>query len=158
MANRTGIKGNKGGAKRRNTLRLELSGFEELVAKLEGLNGDVKSVVTDALQQAAETIQEDTQDAMAKNYLPASGKYATGRTEKSIVKPKVEWSGTMAETGVGFDFSKPGAGGFLIIGTPKMQPNPQLAKIYTQKKYVKKLQEDMEAVVLEAIEKAMEGK
>ena len=36
MANRTGIKGNKGGAKRRNTLRLELSGFEELVAKLEG--------------------------------------------------------------------------------------------------------------------------
>ena len=141
---------------KRNTLKLELGGFEELVTKLEGLNGDVKEVVTDALQQAAETIEDDTADAMKEKYLPAQGIYSTGETKKSIVKPKVEWSGTMAETGVGFDYGRQGAGGFLISGTPRMQPNAELAKIYTRKKYMRQIQSDMQDVVMDAIDRAME--
>ena len=143
---------------KRNTLKLELGGFNELVTKLEGLQGDVQKVVTEALMQAAETIQEDTKNAMEKQYLPAQGKYSAGETVRSIVTPKVEWSGTVAEVGVGFDYSMPGAGGFLITGTPKMQPTRELNRIYKQKKYMRQIQSDMEAVVADEINKKMEGK
>lgn len=158
MANRTGIKGNRSGAKRRNVLRLETEGFDELVTKLEGLGGNVKNVVTDALMQAAETIEEDTKDAMSAKNLPAKGRYSTGETERSIAKPEVTWSGTIGQTGVGFDFGKPGAGGFLITGTPRMQPNAALAKIYTRKSYMRQIQSDMEEVVADEIRRTMEGK
>ena len=143
---------------KKNTLNLELSGFNELVTKLEGMNGNVHKVVTDALMQAAETIEEDTHDAVKKSNLPAKGKYSTGDTEKAIAKPSVTWSGTVAEVGVGFDYSKNGAGGFLITGTPRMQPERELQKMYKQKKYMKAIQQDMEEVVQDEISRVMEGK
>lgn len=142
---------------KRNTLNLELSGFNELVTKLEGLNGNVHKVVTSALQQAAETIEEDTRDAVKKSNLPAKGIYSTGDTEKAIATPSVTWSGTVAEVGVGFDYSKNGAGGFLITGTPRMQPDRELQKMYKQKKYMKAIQADMEEVVQDEISRVMEG-
>ena len=156
--NHAGVKWNKGGALRRNKLSLDLSGFEELIVKLEGLEGDVKKVLTDGLEQVADTVQEDTREAMANRYLPATGKYSTGDTKKSIAEPKVVWSGTVAEVGLGFDKTKPGAGGFLISGTPRMQPDAELAKIYTKKKYKQGIQDDMIAVVEDAIDRVMEGK
>ena len=143
---------------KKNTLNLELSGFNELVTKLEGMNGNVHKVVTDALMQAAETIEEDTHNAVKKSNLPAKGKYSTGDTEKAIAKPSVTWSGTVAEVGVGFDYSKNGAGGFLITGTPRMQPDRELQKMYKQKKYMKAIQQDMEEVVQDEISRVMEGK
>ena len=143
---------------KKNTLNLELSGFNEIVTKLEGMNGNVHKVVTDALMQAAETIEEDTHDAVKKSNLPAKGKYSTGDTEKAIAKPSVTWSGTVAEVGVGFDYSKNGAGGFLITGTPRMQPDRELQKMYKQKKYMKAIQQDMEEVVQDEISRVMEGK
>lgn len=142
---------------KRNTLNIEMSGFNELVTKLEGLNGDVKKAVTDALGQAAETIEEDTKDALKKNNLPANGIYSTGDTERAIVDAKVEWSGTVASVGVGFDYSKSGAGGFLITGTPRMQPDRELQKIYKQKKYMKAIQAEMQEIVMDEIKKKMGG-
>jgi hypothetical protein len=111
--------------------------------------------VTDALLQVAETVRDDTVDAMAAINLPAQGKYSTGDTMRSIVEPAVTWSGTVAETPVGFDFSKPGAGGFLISGTPRMQPNPKLEEIYTRKRYMNALQQDMQDVITDYIDDAM---
>lgn len=140
---------------RRNTLRLDTSGFEELITKLDAVGGGVQKAVTDALLQAAETVHDDTVDAMAAINLPAQGKYSTGATMRSIVEPSVTWSGTVAETPVGFDFSKPGAGGFLISGTPRMQPNPKLEEIYTRKRYMNALQQDMQDVITDYIDDAM---
>lgn len=142
---------------KRNTLRLDTSGFEELIVKLESLNGNVKAAVTDALMQAAETIHDDTIDALSDEYLPRQGAYSTGQTKTTVVKPKVEWSGTLAEAPVGFDYGEKGAGGFLISGTPRMQPNRQLEQIYTRKKYMRKLQEDMQEVIGDYIIDKMEG-
>lgn len=142
---------------RRNILRLDTSGFEELITKLDAVGGGVQKAVTDALLQAAETVRDDTVDAMAAVNLPAQGKYSTGDTMRSIVEPAVTWSGTVAETPVGFDFSKPGAGGFLISGTPRMQPNPKLEEIYTRKRYMNALQQDMQDVITDYIIDKMEG-
>jgi hypothetical protein len=152
-----GKKWSKGGAKKRNTLRLDTSGFEELIVKLEGLEGDVKGAVTDALLQAAETVKDDTVDALSPQYMPRQGVYSSGQTKTTVVDAEVKWSGTIAEAPVGFDYGEKGAGGFLISGTPRMQPNRQLEQIYTRKKYMKKLQQDMQAVVTDYIRRTMEG-
>lgn len=144
---------------KRNTLKLDLKGFEELITKLEGLNGNVKKAVTDAMEQAGETIGEDTADAVEKSNLPAGGKYSKGTTKKAIVQnPKIIWSGTKAEIGVGFNYDKPGAGGFLITGTPRMKPDYELQKIYKRKKYMSAIQKDMTEVVNDYIEDVMGGK
>ena len=142
----------------RNILKLQLEGFEKLIANLEGLKGDVKGAVTDALEQAAETIEWDTKDAVKDANLPAKGVYSRGDTEKSIVEnAKVNWSGTVAEINVGFDFGKPGAGGYLITGTPRMKPDYELQRIYKRKKYMSQIQKDMAEVVNDYIVDKMEG-
>jgi hypothetical protein len=142
---------------KRNTLRLDTSGLEELIVKLDALEGNVKAAVTDALTQAAETVRDDTVDALADEYMPRHGVYSTGQTETTVVQPEIEWSGTVATVPVGFDYGLKGAGGFLISGTPRMQPNRKLEQIYTRKKYMKQLQSDMQDVVTDYIIDKMEG-
>lgn len=140
----------------RNTLRLDTKGFESLLTKLDEVGGNINEVVTKALEEAGQTIAEDTHKAMAASYLPAGGKYSNGKTEAAIVdNPQVEWSGSRASIEVGFDFGKPGAGGFLITGTPKMKPDKELNRMYKGKKYMKQIQDQMSEVVSEAISKAM---
>ena len=140
----------------RNTLRLELSGFKELLTKLDKLGGDVPGVVEDALMQAAGTIADDTLAALADANLPVGGKFSRGNTKAAVVtNPRVEWSGTTASVGVGFDYDKPGAGGLLITGTPKMKPDYALQKMYKKKGYMQKIQDDMRKIVTDAISKRM---
>ncbi len=143
----------------RNTLKLDTSGFEDMIDRLKKLGGDVQKAVTDALEQAGETITEDTRDAVTAPNLPAGGKYSKGYTADSIIDPKVIWiGGTQAEMGVGFDYAKKGAGGFLITGTPRMRPDYALQKMYKQKTYMRKIQQDMIDVVEDYITDAMGGK
>lgn len=142
----------------RNTLKLDLSGFEDLITKLEGLNGDVKKTVTKALDQTAKTIERDTMEALKPANLPQGGKYSQGDTARAVVKnATTQWSGTEATINVGFDYGKKGAGGFLITGTPRMKPVTQLKKMYKGATYRKKLQAEIGDVVLEEINKVMGG-
>lgn len=158
MANRTGAKWTKGGKHKRNTLRVDLSGLENLITRLDSVGGNVKAAVDDALLQAAETVQDDTKDALAKQNLPHQGVYSLDRTIKTIAEPQVIWNGSRASAGIGFDYAKNGAGGLLISGTPSMQPDRALEDIYTRKKYAKQLVEDMQDVIGDYIVEAMEGK
>lgn len=155
--NRTGVKWNKGGKKKRNTLRVDLSGLEELITKLDEVGGDINSAVDDALLQAAETVRDDTMDALEKQNLPRQGVYSLDRTEKTVAVPSVQWAGSKASANIGFDYAKKGAGGFLISGTPRMQPDRALEAIYARKKYAAKLVEDMQEVIGDYIIDKMEG-
>lgn len=148
----------------RNTMSLDLKGFNELLTKLDGLGGDLKKAVTEALDEAGKKIGEDTAQAVQKSNLPAGGKFSQGDTADTVVmNPKVEWSGDEASIGVGFDFSKKGAGGFLIKGyyqnyhgTPRhMAPQKDLNAMYTGKGYMKQIQNDMKKVVVKAIDEKM---
>lgn len=142
----------------RNTLKLDTSGFEEMLRKLDSLGGNVQKAVEDALIQSAETIREDTIAAIDAANLPASGKYSTGSTRESIVSDsQITWEGLIASVPVGFDFSIPGAGGFLITGTPRMQPDRALNRMYKQKRYMKQIQNDMGDVIMDYVIDAMEG-
>ena len=141
----------------RNTLKFETPPLERMIKRLEELGGDVKKATADALQQAAEKIRDDTLDALNPANLPAHGQYSTGATLKSVAEVEpAKWEGTVASVPVGFDFSKPGAGGYLISGTPKMRPDPALHKMYKQKKYMESVQDDMASVVFGYIMERME--
>ena len=139
MANYSGYHshGSQGGKYARNkTLSIDFSQFEEYGERLDKLGVDLKTAVGDAMEKAAEKVQEDVHEAVQKPNLPARGLYSEGQTETSIIdSPQVEWSGLTGEIKLGFDKTKPGAGGFLITGTPKMQPDKKLAQIFQSKKY-----------------------
>lgn len=136
--NSQGLKWNKGGSMKRNKFFIDWSQFADYAERINGLGVELNPIFTEVMEKEAKKVQEDTQRAVQKSNLPAKGKYSKGNTEKSIdMNPKVEWSGTIASIGIGFDKSKQGAGGFLITGTPRMRPDWELEKIFVNKKYQK---------------------
>lgn len=143
----------------KNVLKLNMKGFEELMTKYDALGGDMKQIAEEALNQAAKTITDDTNKGVQKPMLPAGGYYSGGETAASVVSnPKVEWSGNKAEVGVGFDFAKPGAGGFLIKGRyspTHMSAASYLKMVYTGKTYMKNVKKEMEKIVQKAIDERM---
>ena len=158
MANRRGVKGNKGGSMRRNNFYLDFSQFEEFAEELDGLGADLKTIFTDIMEQTAETVDEDTAQAMDSNNLPAKGNYSSGRTLKTIIKnPKVKWSGTRGDVGYGFNKSIPNAGSYLITGTPRMQPNYALEDIFVRKKYKNRMVKDIMEYLMAEIEDRVGG-
>jgi hypothetical protein len=157
--NRTGAKWTKGGSmSRKKGFYIDFSNFEEYAEMLENLGADLKEIFESAMEQAAEDVQEDTIAAVAKGNLPAGGKYSQGDTEDAVIRnPKVEWQGTVGEIKLGFDKTKPGAGGFLITGTPKMQPDYALEKIYGSKSYENKIKKQIEEHLQEEIDARIGG-
>ena len=143
----------------KNILRLDTSGIEELVAKLNKVaKEDTKQAVEEALTKAGKKVTDDTIRGLDKSNLPAGGKYSRGDTRKSVIEnPEVNWfaGGTKAQIGVGFDFDLPGAGGYLITGTPKMKPDALLHRIYKERSYMKEIDEDMQKVINEHIQRAL---
>lgn len=154
MANKLGLKWNRGGAKRRkNYIAVDFSAFAEYAEKLDRLGADLKDIIGDAMEEAAKQVQEDTADAVESANLPAGGQYSDGETRASIVRDVApKWSGSVGEVHLGFDKSKPGAGGFLITGTPKMAPDAALAEMYSGRKY----QRQINKMIEERLQKALD--
>ena len=95
---------------------------------------------------------------MRASNLPAGGKYSQGDTAKSIIQnPKVSWTGNIGSLPIGFDYAKPGAGGFLITGTPRMKPDHKLETIYARKKYWAGLMKEVSDALTEEIGRRMKG-
>lgn len=141
----------------RNILRLDVRGIEETINQLNRVaKEDSKKATEDALTKAGKKIGDDTIRGLDKAYLPAGGKYSHGKTRESVMQnPSVEWKGESASIGVGFDFGKKGAGGYLITGTPKMKPDKPLHRIYKEKSYMNEIEKDMQKTIGEYIGKAL---
>lgn len=142
-------------AKRKNFISIEGTAFADYAEKLDKLNADLQQIFGEALEKAGAKVQEDVKAALEGQHLPAKGKYSTGETIESVLEPKVTWSGALGEIPLGFDKTKPGAGGWLITGTPKMQPDYELAKIFTQKSYERNIKKEIEADLQKAIDARM---
>lgn len=157
--NYSGVKWNKGGSgSRKKGISIDFSQFSELAEQLENLGADLEEVIADAMEQTAETVENDTVEAVAKANLPAGGKYSQGETADSIVRnAKAEKYGVSVEIDIGFDKTKPGAGGFLITGTPKMRPDYELEKIYGTKKYESQLKKDIDQLLQDEIDTRIGG-
>lgn len=129
----------------RNTLKLEGDFLRPLMGSLYRLEHEgAKTVIEKAMIEAEQRVQMDTHLAITFSNLPAHGKYSTGKTSEAIhdsVPPT--WEGGVAWVPVGFDFNKPGAGGYLISGTPRMKPDVALQKIYRTKGYMQEIQKQI---------------
>lgn len=150
MANKQGLKWNKGGKlSRKQMLSIDFSAFEDLAEKLDKIGADLPKVIGNAMEEVGVEVQADTLAALDNANLPAEGTYSRGDTAASVIDDvNIKKSGSVLEINLGFDKRKPGAGGFLITGTPKMQPDQALADIYSNKKY--------ERQVANAIKKALQ--
>ncbi len=145
-------------SKGKNRIKLKIGGFDTLIEKLDELGADVKSILTEVYEDAGEEIGVMTKEAMAKSDLPAKGIYSTGETIKSVlINPKAEWSGSVIEIGVGFDKLKPGVGGLLITGTPRMRPDYELEKIFARKQYMSEKNKQIGDDLSEMIARIMEA-
>lgn len=145
-------------ASRKNSLSIDFSNFAEYAERLDELNANLQEVFTDAMEQAAETVEWDIMDALADANLPALGKYSQGATEASVIRDaKVQWQGMLGEIPIGFDKTMPGAGGWLITGTPKMRPDYKLEDIFSRKKYEKKIMKQIEEHLQEEIDERLGG-
>lgn len=143
---------------RKQSLDIDFSQFEEYGEKLDRLGADLKTAIGDAMEKAAEKVQQDVEEAVENQNLPAKGLYSKGDTKDSIIQsPKVEWSGYTGEIKLGFDKSKPGAGGLLITGTPKMQPARKLASIFQSRKYKSDITKQIKEELQQEVNRHMKG-
>ena len=162
MANKTGAKWNKGGSKsRKRMLDIDFSCFEDYAEKLDKLGASLEKTFSTAMENASKQVQEDTLEALETSHLPEKGKYQGKNkdTEASVIRDtKQKINGSVISVDLGFDKTKPGAGGFLITGTPKMQPDYALADIYGRKSYASKIKKQIEKDLQKEIDSVMGGK
>jgi HK97 gp10 family phage protein len=112
-------------------IKLEFDGFNDVIQKLEKLDGDVRKTTEKALKETHKIITSKAEAAIIPHR-------RTGRTQKSLVrKADVEWNGTTASVYVGFDFEKGGLPHiFLMWGTPRMKKDPKFyAAFYSDRTY-----------------------
>ena len=109
---------------KKNRIGLQFSGFEEMAARLDELQGDLQRTMEEALIKSKEVVTTKLLEVTNKPNYPAHGKYARrgDPTRASIdTTNDVKWQGTTAEIKVGFDLKKSGLTSiFLMYGTPRM--------------------------------------
>ena len=106
-----------------NKSRIEFDGFEEAIARLNKLNGNVKNISEKALKKTHEIITQKAQDAITPHN-------ETHQTEKTLRKEaEIEWNGTLASVKTGFSISEGGlASIFLMYGTQSHAVSNQYGK------------------------------
>lgn len=143
---------------RKQMISIDFKNFSDYAEKIDKLGLNLKSVFSKAMEEAAEKVQQDTIAAIQPVNLPDKGRYSTGDTLNSVIRdPKTKWEGSVGEIPIGFDKTKPGAGGWLITGTPKMRPDYALEKIYGTKRYESELKKTIEKALQREIDKIMGG-
>lgn len=135
-----------------NKIGLSFKGFDEMIANLEALNGDVKQAVEGSLRVAQDTIAKKTKIAIKKHK-------RTGITEKSIIKKTpVQWEGTTASIDVGFKIRDGGlASMFLMHGTPKIPKDQALYDAIYGTRTKKEISKRQKAIFDGMISKRMGG-
>ncbi len=142
----------------RNKFLIDTSGLAELARKLDKIGNNVEKVVVQALEDAGEDVGVETLEAVANEHLPHKGKYSLGDTKESVIlHPKAVVHGFAIEIGMGFDKTKSGSGTLLITGTPRMQPDLELEKIFASRKYTVNLNKQIAESIQDLIEDEMGG-
>lgn len=145
-------------AARKQMIYIDFSNFAEYAEKLDLLGANLKDVFSKAMEEAAEKVQQDTIAALSKANLPAGGQYSQGDTEDAVINDlRPKWEGNVGEVGLGFDKTKPGAGGFLITGTPKMRPDYALEQIFGTRRYETEIKKTIEKALQREINRIMGG-
>lgn len=135
----------------KNKIGLELKGFEEMIANLEALDGDVKQAVEGSLRVAHDTVTRGVQREM-------KGHKRSGKTTEAIIKSSaVKWEGSTASVDVGFEFPDGLASIFLMYGTPRMVKDQGLYDAVYGSKVKREIAKRQKAIFEGMIRKRMGG-
>ena len=129
-----------------NKTRIEFEGFEEVIARLTKLDGDIKGVTEKALRETHKVITKKAETAIAPHK-------KTGATEKSLKRnAEIEWVGTLASVETGFDIAHGGLPSiFLMYGTPRMKKDQNLYNAFFGNKTKKEVMEIQEKIFYDEI-------
>lgn len=129
-----------------NKTRLEFDGFEEVIARLSKLEGDVKGITEKALRETHKVITKKAETAIAPHK-------QTGATEKSLVRnAEIKWAGSEASVRTGFSIRQGGlASIFLMYGTPRMKKDQNLYNAFFGNKTKKEVTEIQENIFYDEI-------
>lgn len=135
-------------------LKCEFDGFDEVVARLLKLQGDVERATENALMEVHERVTEKAEKAIKKHR-------ETGVTESNLRKQgKVIWNGTVAEVQTGFDIKNGGLPsiflmyGTKVYGTPRTKKDQALYNAFFGKNTEKEIHRICEDSFYSAIRKA----
>lgn len=129
--------------------RIEFEGFDEVIARLSQLEGDVKGTTEQALQKTKQYIHENLKIAMQKHN-------RTFATVKSLDEgSRVNWQGSIGSIDVGFDISNGGLPSiFLMYGTPRIRKDQKLYDAIYGEKTKDEIMKLQEEIFFDAIRKA----
>ncbi|MCQ2978213.1 MAG: hypothetical protein MJ245_00245 [Clostridia bacterium] len=124
-----------------NKTYIEFEGFEEVVARLTKLEGNVKATTEKALKETHKIITAKAAEAIQPHKL-------TGLTEQSLKRQaNIQWAGTLASVETGFSIRQGGlASIFLMYGTPRMKKDQKMYNAFWSKQTqdeVKRVQEEI---------------
>lgn len=111
-------------------MSITFDGFEDLAYRISEMERDLKEPVEKALTETERYVQGNVSKAAAK-YTKGGTEYSTGRMLSAVKKPSgVDWAGSVASVGVGFDIYAAGGGGFhsiwMMYGTPRIKKDVKL--------------------------------
>lgn len=144
----------------KNKIGLQFSGFQEMIEKLDKLEGDIFQTTEQALRESKTYVTNQLLAVTVKGNFPAHGKYSTGKVRESIDRADtVIWQGSTASIDVGYEFEKSGPVSiFLMYGTPRMPKVQSMFDAIYGSQTKKKIKEIQKEVFAKAIKEKMEGK
>lgn len=122
-------------------MKIEISGFEQILRRMTELEGNVKKTTEEALRKTHEIVTDYAEKGMAHSNLPAGGQYSTGETLKSLRREaNIEWNGSVASVPVGFDIKHGGLASIMLMyGTPRMKKDQKLYNAFYSAKTKKEV-------------------
>ena len=140
-------------------MKLEISGINELMQRIDKLGGDSKEIAEKALRETHRIVTEQAEAAMDKGNLPAKGKYSAGETLKSLIRtPNITWNGSVASVDVGFRISENDFTSILLIyGTPKTKKVQKLYNAFYSKRIKDEIRKAQEDVLYEEVRRLEHG-
>lgn len=111
-------------------MQILFDGFKDLAAQIDKAQGDLHGAVNEALEETERIVHDNLETAAAPYARGGRKGYATGAMYAARKGLKgVQWAGTWAEIGVGFDLKANGGfhSIFVMYGTPRMAKD---AKVY----------------------------
>lgn len=104
-------------------IKLEFTGFDEVLKKLTKLDADTEKIADEALKETFKIVTAKAEAAIQKPNLPKQGKFSRKNppnSASSLLKtPDIKWSGTEGEVHVGFNIKKGGLPTIFMITAVK---------------------------------------
>lgn len=133
----------------KNKMKLDMSGFSELLERIQKANGDIDQAAKIALEEGAKPFIQDLKIGIQKHH-------RTGLTERALSSdPEVSKEGNRLSLEVGFNLRQGGLPAlFIEYGTPKMKPDPFIQPaIKRNQSKARKIQEESLMKILEGLRK-----